>query len=40
MKAISDEFEAYGDRRMSALLRQRGLVASVKKARRLMRKMT
>ena len=37
MKAIADEFEAYGYRRMTAELRHRGLVASVKKARRLMR---
>ena len=37
MKAIADEFEAYGYRRMSAELRQRGLVVNAKKVRRLMR---
>ena len=37
MKAIADEFEAYGYRRMSAELRHRGLVVNAKKVRRLMR---
>jgi putative transposase len=37
MKAIADEFEAYGYRRMSAELRQRGLVVNAKMVRRLMR---
>jgi len=37
MAAISDEFEAYGYRRMRAALRQRGIVVNHKKIRRLMR---
>ena len=37
MKAIGDEFEAYGYRRMAAELRHRGIVANSKKIRRLMR---
>jgi len=37
MKAIADEFEAYGYRRMTAELRHRGLVVNAKKVRRLMR---
>ena len=37
MRAIADEFEAYGYRRMSAELRQRGLLVNAKKVRRLMR---
>ena len=37
MKAIADEFEAYGYRRMTAELRHRGLVVNAKKIRRLMR---
>lgn len=37
MKAIADEFEAYGYRRISAELRHRGLVVNAKKVRRLMR---
>ena len=37
MKAIADEFEAYGYRRMGAELRQRGLVVNAEKVRRLMR---
>lgn len=37
MTAISDAFEAYGYRRMTAALRHRGIVANSKKVRRLMR---
>jgi putative transposase len=37
MGAISDEFEAYGYRRMGAELRHRGIVVNHKKIRRLMR---
>jgi len=37
MKAIADEFEAYGYRRMTAELRHRGLLVNTKKVRRLMR---
>jgi putative transposase len=37
MKAICDEFEAYGYRRVSAELRHRGMVVNAKKVRRLMR---
>jgi putative transposase len=37
MAAISDEFDAYGYRRMRAALRQRGIVVNHKKIRRLMR---
>ena len=37
MKAISDEFEAYGYRRVTAELRHRGRVVNSKKVRRLMR---
>jgi len=37
MKAIADEFEAYGYRRIGAELRHRGLVVNAKKVRRLMR---
>lgn len=37
MKAIGEEFEAYGYRRMSAELRHRGIVVNAKKIRRLMR---
>jgi len=37
MKAICDEFEAYGYRRISAELRHRGMVVNAKKIRRLMR---
>src|SRR5262245_10897700 len=37
MKAICDEFEAYGYRRVGAELRQRGMVMNAKKIRRLMR---
>jgi putative transposase len=37
MTAISDEFEAYGYRRVGAELRHRGLVVNSKKIRRLMR---
>jgi putative transposase len=35
--AITDEFEAYGYRRVTAELRARGLVVNAKKVRRLMR---
>ena len=35
--AITDEFEVYGYRRVSAELRQRGLIVNAKKVRRLMR---
>jgi putative transposase len=37
MKAICDEFEAYGYRRVGAELRQRGIIVNSKKIRRLMR---
>ncbi len=37
MKAICDEFEAYGYRRIDAELRHRGMVVNAKKVRRLMR---
>lgn len=37
IKAICDEFEAYGYRRVGAALRQQGLVVNSKKIRRLMR---
>jgi putative transposase len=37
MKAICDEFEAYGYRRVDAELRHRGIVVNAKKIRRLMR---
>jgi putative transposase len=37
MKAICDEFEAYGYRRVGAALRHRGMVVNAKKVRRLMR---
>jgi putative transposase len=37
MKAICDEFEAYGYRRVDAELRHRGIVVNTKKIRRLMR---
>ena len=37
MKAICDEFEAYGYRRIDAELRHRGMVVNAKKIRRLMR---
>ncbi len=37
MKAICDEFEAYGYRRVDAELRHRGYVVNSKKVRRLMR---
>src|SRR5262245_23047855 len=37
MKAICDEFEAYGYRRVRAELRQRGIIVNSKKIRRLMR---
>ena len=37
MKAICDEFEAYGYRRVGAELRHRGMVVNAKKVRRLMR---
>jgi helix-turn-helix protein len=37
MKAICDEFEAYGYRRVAAELRHRGMVVNAKKVRRLMR---
>ena len=37
MKAICDEFETYGYRRVGAELRHRGLVVNAKKIRRLMR---
>ena len=37
MKAICDEFEAYGYRRIEAELRHRGMVVKAKKIRRLMR---
>ena len=37
MKAIRDEFEAYGYRRVDAELRHRGMVVDTKKIRRLMR---
>jgi putative transposase len=37
MKAICDEFEAYGYRRVGAELRHRGIVVNTKKIRRLMR---
>src|SRR5262245_64707880 len=37
MKAIYDEFEAYGYRRVGAELRHRGMVVNAKKVRRLMR---
>ena len=37
MKAICDEFEAYGYRRLDAELRHRGMVVNTKKIRRLMR---
>ena len=37
MRAITDEFECYGYRRIGAELRHRGLVVNAKKVRRLMR---
>ena len=37
MKAIYDEFETYGYRRVGAELRLRGIVVNAKKVRRLMR---
>ena len=37
MRAICDEFEAYGYRRIGAELRHRGVVINSKKVRRLMR---
>jgi transposase InsO family protein len=37
MKTISDEFEAYGYRRVDAELRHRGIVVNAKEIRRLMR---
>ena len=37
MKAICDEFEAYGYRRVDAELRHRGIIVNAKKIRRLMR---
>ena len=37
MKAICDEFETYGYRRVGAELRHRGIVVNAKKVRRLMR---
>ena len=37
MKAICDEFEAYGYRRVNAELRHRGIIVNAKKIRRLMR---
>ena len=37
MKAICDEFEAYGYRRIDAELRHRGMVVNAKKIRRLSR---
>ena len=37
MKAICDEFETYGYRRVDAELRHRGIVVNAKKVRRLMR---
>ena len=37
MRAITDEFEGYGYRRVGAELRHRGLVVNAKKVRRLMR---
>jgi len=37
MKAICDEFETYGYRRVSAELRHRGMLVNAKKVRRLMR---
>ena len=37
MRAICDEFEAYGYRRVGAELRHRGIVVNSKKIRRLMR---
>ena len=40
MKAICDEFEAYGYRRVDAELRHRGIVVNTKKIRRLMREHT
>jgi hypothetical protein len=36
MTAISDEFEAYGYRRVGAELRHRGMIVNSKKIRRLM----
>ena len=40
MKAICDEFESYGYRRVDAELRHRGIVVNTKKIRRLMREHT
>ena len=37
MRAITDEFECYGYRRIGAELRHRGLVVNAKKVRRLIR---
>src|SRR5262249_10754120 len=37
MNSITDEFEAYGYRRVSAELRHRGLIVNAKRVRRLMR---
>ena len=37
MQAVSDEFEAYGYRRITAELRHRGMLVNAKKVRRLMR---
>jgi putative transposase len=37
MKANSDEFEAYGCRRIDAVIRHRGMVVNAQKSRRLMR---
>jgi HTH-like domain len=37
MRAICDEFEAYGYRRVGAALRHQGVVVNGKKIRRLMR---
>ena len=37
IRAITDEFECYGYRRVGAELRHRGLVVNAKKVRRLMR---
>ena len=37
MRAICDEFETYGYRRVGAALRQQGVVVNAKKVRRLMR---
>jgi putative transposase len=37
MRAICDEFETFGYRRVVATLRQQGVVVNLKKLRRLMR---